>query len=128
MTVTGSWGTAWVEPIGPRINSLMIMIHLLVGALGRAFLNVHTGVWGVGEGLPLAWGATVGGRESEVPSSIPQSELDLGIPTACLLVGRRVSFINNPIYEDIATTSLPGNVTEDSSPILQGEYYFPFHR
>lgn len=39
MTVTGSWAAAWAEPIGPRIDSLMIMIHLLVGALGRAFLN-----------------------------------------------------------------------------------------
>lgn len=82
MTVTGSWA----EPIGPRIDSLMIMIHLLVGALGRAFLNAHAG-WG---GPPPGWGATVGGRESEAPS-IPQSELDLGIPTAGLSVGRRIS-------------------------------------
>lgn len=38
MTIKGSWAAAWEQHIGPGIDSLMIMIHLLVGALARASL------------------------------------------------------------------------------------------
>lgn len=60
-------------------------------------------------------------RSSIEEHPLPASQLAGGSP-----------FVNNPIYEDAATASLPGDFTENSSPILtvkpQGEITFPFHR
>lgn len=42
MTIKGTRAAAWEEHIGPGIDSLMTMIHLLVEALARASLMHST--------------------------------------------------------------------------------------